>query len=103
MRTKGCSGLQWGGFRGEGPARVGIPGGPPRQGRGGSERTSGRIPDERVDELADLLEVTTALIAALGITEAEVKQAADRKRATRGGIERRIWLEHVELGGASDA
>nr|WP_304363172.1 nucleoside triphosphate pyrophosphohydrolase [Rhodococcus koreensis] len=60
-------------------------------------------PDERVDELADLLEVTTALIAALGITEAEVKQAADRKRATRGGIERRIWLEHVELGGASDA
>ena len=53
-------------------------------------------PEERVDELADFLDVTTALMAALGITEAEVKQAAERKRVARGGFECRICLEHVE-------
>ncbi|MFC9762840.1 hypothetical protein [Rhodococcus jostii] len=42
-------------------------------------------------------------MAALGITETEVKDVADRKRAARGGFEQRIWLEHVELGNAADS
>jgi hypothetical protein len=29
--------------------------------------------------------------------------AADRKRAARGGFEERVWLEHVELGNATDS
>lgn len=33
-----------------------------------------------------------ATLHAKVITEAEVKQAAVRKRAPRGGFERRIWL-----------
>ena len=55
-------------------------------------------PENRIDELADLLEVTAALMTELGITDSEVKNVADRKRAARGGFTKRIWLDHVELG-----
>ena len=54
-------------------------------------------PSERVDELADLFEVVTALMNACGVTEAQVREAADRKRSARGGFSQRIWLEQVEL------
>jgi predicted house-cleaning noncanonical NTP pyrophosphatase (MazG superfamily) len=55
-------------------------------------------PSERVDELADLFEVVTALMNALGVTDAQVREAADRKRSVRGGFAERIWLEQVQLG-----
>ena len=54
-------------------------------------------PANRIHELADLFEVATALMTELGITEAELKYDADRKRAARGGFTQRIWLEQVEL------
>ncbi|TQC41537.1 phosphoribosyl-ATP pyrophosphohydrolase [Rhodococcus sp. WS4] len=52
---------------------------------------------ELVDELADLFEVVTALTNTLGVTETQVREAADRKRYARGGFANRIWLEQVEL------
>jgi predicted house-cleaning noncanonical NTP pyrophosphatase (MazG superfamily) len=60
-------------------------------------------PGNRIHELADLFEVSTALMAELGITEAELKDVADRKRAVRGGFTQRIWLEHVELRNTTEA
>ncbi len=60
-------------------------------------------PENRIHELADLFEVAIALMAELGITEAELKDVADRKRAARGGFTQRIWLEHVELGNATES
>lgn len=60
-------------------------------------------PENRIDELADLFEVAAALMTELGITDSEVKDVGDRKRAARGGFTKRIWLDHVELGKAAQA
>ncbi|GBF17596.1 hypothetical protein Br6_05003 [Rhodococcus sp. Br-6] len=60
-------------------------------------------PENRIDELADLFEVAAALMTELEITDAEVKDVADRKRAARGGFTRRIWLDHVEIGRTAKA
>ncbi|NKZ73530.1 phosphoribosyl-ATP pyrophosphohydrolase [Rhodococcus hoagii] len=38
------------------------------------------------------------LMAELGMADSEVKKVADRKRTTRGGFTKRIWLDHVEMG-----
>ncbi|MFB4273088.1 nucleoside triphosphate pyrophosphohydrolase [Nonomuraea sp. GTA35] len=51
--------------------------------------------DDRLDELADIYEVLMALTAALGYSDAEVKEAARHKRAKRGGFKRRLWLDEV--------
>ncbi|WP_337110044.1 nucleoside triphosphate pyrophosphohydrolase [Prescottella equi] len=59
-------------------------------------------PENRIHELADLFEVASALRKELGISEAALKDVADHKRATKGGFTQRIWLEHVELGEASN-
>lgn len=32
------------------------------------------------------------------MADSEVKKVADRKRTTRGGFTKRIWLDHVEMG-----
>lgn len=45
-----------------------------------------------VTELADLLEVLDALLAASGISMDEVRAAQHRKRAERGGFDRRLRL-----------
>jgi hypothetical protein len=50
-------------------------------------------PEERLGELADLREVLTSRMEALGYSEAEVDEAATRKRAKRGGFVRRLWLD----------
>jgi len=54
-------------------------------------------PDEQLaSELADVLEVLRALAMAHGMTWEDIELQASRKRAERGGFNRRIFLEHVD-------
>ena len=48
-------------------------------------------------ELADILEVIQALTAAVGMSWAQLLALAAEKRTRRGGFEKRIFLETVEL------
>ncbi|MFD9961404.1 phosphoribosyl-ATP pyrophosphohydrolase [Amycolatopsis sp. NPDC058986] len=50
---------------------------------------------ERVNELADVFEVLSALIDTMGSSLVDVAEAAARKRAERGGFNDRVWLEKV--------
>lgn len=52
--------------------------------------------DEAVDELADILEVLTALAATYELTLDTITEAARSKRAERGGFEMRLWLEGTD-------
>lgn len=54
-------------------------------------------PQERLEELADVLEVVRALAGHFGHTLDEVQAAADAKAAVRGGFEQRLWLEETTL------
>lgn len=54
-------------------------------------------PQERLGELADVLEVVRALAAHYGHTLGEVIDAADAKTAARGGFGQRLWLEETTL------
>jgi predicted house-cleaning noncanonical NTP pyrophosphatase (MazG superfamily) len=47
-------------------------------------------------ELADVLEVLRALAKAHGMKWEDIELQARRKRAERGGFDRRIFLEHVD-------
>ena len=47
-------------------------------------------------ELADVLEVLKALAAAHDMSWEDVVSEASRKRAERGGFEKRIFLEYVD-------
>ena len=47
-------------------------------------------------ELADVLEVLRALATAHGMTWEDIELQARRKRAERGGFDRRIFLEHID-------
>lgn len=51
---------------------------------------------ELIEELADLREVLLALIAAAGVTEAEVEAARLAKRTARGGFDERVHNAAVE-------
>lgn len=53
---------------------------------------------EQVKELADVYEVLDALLATLGISEAEVMAAQRQRCERRGGFEERLWLVWVEEG-----
>lgn len=54
-------------------------------------------PDEQLaSELADVLEVLRALAQARGMKWDDIELQAARKRAERGGFDRRIFLEYVE-------
>jgi len=54
-------------------------------------------PDERLpSELADVLEVIRALAKAHDMSWEDIEIEADRKRAERGGFDRRIFLEYVD-------
>lgn len=48
---------------------------------------------EQLDELADVWEVLTTVVADLGYTLEEIEQAASFKRIVRGGFAERVWLE----------
>jgi len=50
-------------------------------------------PGQRIEEMADVVEVLHALQHLLGLGEREVHAAADAKRVERGGFAGRIWLE----------
>jgi predicted house-cleaning noncanonical NTP pyrophosphatase (MazG superfamily) len=52
-------------------------------------------PEDRLGELADIREVLSALVEALGYTEEQVDEATRTKRAKRGGFSRRLWLDEV--------
>ncbi|GHH64845.1 phosphoribosyl-ATP pyrophosphohydrolase [Streptosporangium violaceochromogenes] len=52
-------------------------------------------PGDRLGELADIYEVLAALTATLGFSGGQVREAARRKRAERGGFSRRLWLDEV--------
>jgi predicted house-cleaning noncanonical NTP pyrophosphatase (MazG superfamily) len=54
-------------------------------------------PQERLGELADVLEVVRALAVHYGHSLDEVVAAADDKAAERGGFEQRLWLEETTL------
>jgi predicted house-cleaning noncanonical NTP pyrophosphatase (MazG superfamily) len=49
-------------------------------------------------ELADVLEVLKALAQAHGMKWEDIELQARRKRAERGGFDRRIFLEYVDQG-----
>lgn len=54
-------------------------------------------PDERLaSELADVLEVIKALVAAYEMSWEDIERHAGRKRAERGGFDHRIFLEYVD-------
>lgn len=59
------------------------------------EALQGR-PEDLVTELADVFEVLDAIMAAFGIDQDVVLAEQARKRAERGGFERRIRLLWVE-------
>ena len=59
--------------------------------------------DALVEELADLREVVLALLAATGISEAEVEDVRTRKRAERGGFDYRVHNAAVEGEAGADA
>lgn len=52
--------------------------------------------DERIEELADMLEIISALAALEGKSLDDVVEVAKQKSLKRGGFERRIFLEKVE-------
>ena len=52
--------------------------------------------DERIEELADMLEIIDALANLEGKTLDDVKNVADQKKLKRGGFVKRIFLEKVE-------
>ena len=51
--------------------------------------------EERIEELADMLEIIDALAALEGKTLGDVVEVAKQKKLKRGGFEKRIYLETV--------
>lgn len=49
-------------------------------------------PSRRLEEAADVWEVLTTLIDALGLSMSDVEFQAHEKRTQRGGFSKRIWL-----------
>ena len=50
---------------------------------------------ERLEELADMIEVIRSLAGLENATLEEIERLADEKRAKRGGFEKKIFLEKV--------
>ena len=61
-----------------------------------SEELAEYMQSKSLEELADLLEVIYALVAARGSTWQEVEQLRMEKKEKRGGFEKRIFLRTVE-------
>ena len=60
-----------------------------------SEELDEYLEDKSMEELADLLEVMTAVAKARGSSMEEVESIRKRKAAERGGFEKKILLEEV--------
>ncbi|NQT49654.1 nucleoside triphosphate pyrophosphohydrolase [Candidatus Kuenenbacteria bacterium] len=52
--------------------------------------------EERMKEIGDVLEVLEAIMKANDITQEEVDEIKQKRKKTRGGFEKRIFLEHTE-------
>jgi predicted house-cleaning noncanonical NTP pyrophosphatase (MazG superfamily) len=52
---------------------------------------------EIIDELADVLEVVTGLCKAHGVSIKEVEQAKEKKCSERGGFEKGLYIETLEM------
>jgi predicted house-cleaning noncanonical NTP pyrophosphatase (MazG superfamily) len=61
-----------------------------------AQELTGAAAEKRKGELADILEVLEAIIAALGYDLAEIREQQRNKRAERGGFEGKIRLLWVE-------
>ncbi len=59
------------------------------------EELSEYLESKEAEELADLLEVMQAVAAARGKTWEEIEDIRQRKKAARGGFEKRILLKEV--------
>lgn len=55
-------------------------------------RSAGTVP-QRIEEIADVLEVLKAIAADLDTPWIEIETVAGAKRAERGGFERGFWME----------
>lgn len=60
------------------------------------EYLAAETPEARLEEMADIFEVITALNAAEGRSLDSVIAAQQKKRVERGGFEQQIFLESVE-------
>ena len=60
-----------------------------------SEELGEYLEDKSMEELADLLEVMTAVAKARGSSIEEVESIRKRKAAERGGFEKKLLLEEV--------
>ena len=60
-----------------------------------AQETRQAAADQRVEELADVLEVVDALFQALGVPEAQVREVQRQKRQARGGFAQGIFLSGV--------
>lgn len=58
----------------------------------GSREFRDATPENRHEELADVLEVVRALTTHLGLTDATLSAVAADRRSQRGGFEQLIWL-----------
>ncbi len=52
--------------------------------------------EDRIEELADMVEIISALAALEGKTLEDVVEVAKQKSLKRGGFEKRIFLERVD-------
>ena len=52
--------------------------------------------DHSIEELADLMEVVTAIMKFRKISIDELKSTMDKKRAKKGGFNDKIYLKEVE-------
>jgi predicted house-cleaning noncanonical NTP pyrophosphatase (MazG superfamily) len=61
-----------------------------------AQEAAAASPDQLVTELADVYEVLAALIAATGLTAAQIAAVQTERRQTRGGFAQRIKLLWTE-------
>lgn len=61
-----------------------------------SQEADAASDEQLASELADVLEVLRTLAQAHGMKWEDIELQAARKRAERGGFDRRIFLEYVE-------
>ncbi len=61
------------------------------------EVMSTSTPEQRISELADVLEIINALSVATGFSLEDVERIRQKKLVERGGLDQRIYCEYVEV------
>lgn len=62
------------------------------------EVLSSKSRDELVGELADVLDVVSAIASSVGITQSEIEEVRRKKNEENGAFEKRIFLESIRAG-----